>query len=367
MLSRWTPPLAALAVVCLCVVAALPWLRKVVAKDVDLYAQCTSVSIPAKFDVDISPMKELHLREFEGQLQRIDTLTASPGGSSREYAVSKATSMTLRRLSSARSSGGTSFIVAASPVLGPMWLTAEGGADLSVDPSGTSPALSVEPINQQRATVHVEAERIVLEANRVSSDSLNTVPSLRGQDSVQMRIANQIELTVADFTSLGADQGEGRSLITVQYPDAHDSIPVQSLKGGPFGAALEKSALGLNSCSTATLTFDGKQMPRLAGAPRFSAVIRGSPLRVTGLTLQRAQAGRDSTWMLQVTASGRVTQLAEGDRELLPSQLKELLEEPVERKSLYALAFGLFLMIGTELVKRSLHMLAAQIIRDPKE
>jgi hypothetical protein len=367
MLSRWTPPLACLALVALCVVLALPWLRRIEPKDVKLFAECASVSIPAGFDLDLSPAAGLHLRGFEGRLQRIDTLAVSAAGSARQYPVSRTPSLTLKRLANAASSGGPSFMVRPSAVLGPMWLTAQGGAELSVDPSQTGPALSVEPLDPLHAAVHVEAEKMDLEANRLHSDALSGVAALRGQDSVQMQISNPIELAVADFTSPGAGEGDGRSLVTLDYRDGHDSIPVQSAKGDAFGAQLGRAALGLNACSTGTLSFDGRQMPRLAGAPRFSAVIQGSALSVTGIALQRRVEGRDTSWLLQVSASGRATRLAKDGREQLPSQLQELLDEPVERKSLYALAFGLVLMVGAELVKRSLHMIAAQIIRDPKE
>jgi hypothetical protein len=368
MLSRWTPPLASLALLALCVIAALPRLSKVVAKDVNLFAQCSAVSIPAGFGIDLSAMTGLHLRGFEGRLQRLETLAVSAAGSNREYPLSRTPALTLGRSPSAASSGGTSFTVRPSPVLGPMWLTAAGGAVLSADPSRTSPALSVEPLDPQRAAaVHVEAEKMALEANRVFSDSLAAVASLHGQDSVRMHFANPIELAVADFTSTAAGEGEGRSLVTVEYREGHDAIPVASMRGGSFEARFEHAALGLTSCSTATLTLDGRQMPPLAGAPRFSAVVQGAPLAVTGISLQRMQEGRDSSWLLQVSASGRVTQLLKDGREQLPSELHELLDEPIERKSLYALAFGLALMVGAELVKRSLHLLAAQIIREPKE
>lgn len=313
-------------------------------------------------------MTGLHMREFEGRLDRIETLVLTSAAGRQLILRNKITSVTLRRQPSQISSGGTTFTVTPIPVLGQMSITARHGAELSIDPSAGSPALSIETTASQRATVHVEAEKILLEANRAVADSLaGPAPFLRHEDSFRLRIANEIAMTTADFTSSGVHQDGDPSILTVAYPGTRDSIPIQSVRSDSFNASLASSPLRLDSCSMATMSFDGQQMPPLSRAPRFSLVAQGSGLRITGLKLKREQADRDSPWTLAVALSGRATQLLADERELLPSQLRELREEPLDRKSLYALALGLVLTLGTALLKRSLHLLAALIIPDPKE
>lgn len=311
------------------------------------------MQLPGKIQLTVGRLfRQVELRGYRGKLQHVDWLETVDRG--RKQVLAKAPQdltlladrsdplLDLPACTINLSSGGSGLLMDISRDL-----------RLQVgDPAlGRENYLEVLTGSEGDVRLQIDASSLELEADRYLIDEIRKFAGLSEHRHVELRMGSENRLVSGEFFPLAPERTEVKAAFLM--PGDVSSLPLVSERTHPKMPTFTGTIKLFRSLDPA-VEIDGRRPPNVLENSPSDLTLQVEDFELASITLHR----EGGPWTMRVEGRGRAISVKQNQRELVPTQLEEILNSPPHEKGLWGLTAAFSLFAAAVFLRRALEQLA---------
>lgn len=360
--SPFFRPLACLVLILCAAGIAIFLLSRPVAKSVTIDARCDGFELPFRTIIKLSKVQYLHFRGFRGDIENI--ASGSIAKQKDPIAVKSGARVSLRSADQAQSMPPSATRVVASGRTGENFLEAAAGVDLDAAQCAAmgQPCFSLDSRLAEHVKASLQSEQFDMQTTRTKIAVDGVEVAVPSSEQASLVLQNSFSFARVTFVSeAAASSGPKTAAAVVFNPGDMPNLDIRFVDAPqvPLGTGVR---VRMYRCISPKITIEGSELAATKTGHLAELVLSARSLTIDKATISVA----DSRQSLNIALSTSANSVLVDDREVLPTQLSEILDKSLATKSLLGLVAIFLIFAGGIFAKHSLELIAKLLIPGAK-